>query len=89
MYFVYELIFRIPHSETNIQYITNLNWEPSKSLSYGSWIYNYLRNQCLSLLVSLNPAHGEVYSIQHCVIKYVCNLRQVCNYDFTRRDASQ
>ena len=32
-----------------------------------SCIYNYLCNQCLSPLkvVSLNPAHGEVYWIQH------------------------
>ena len=28
-------------------------------------------------IVSLNPAHGEVYSIQHYVIKFVSNLRQV------------
>ena len=27
--------------------------------------------------VSLNPAHGEVYSIQHYVIKFVKDLRQV------------
>jgi hypothetical protein len=26
---------------------------------------------------SLNPANGEVYSIQHCVIKFVSDLRQV------------
>jgi predicted choloylglycine hydrolase len=24
---------------------------------------------------SSNPAHGEMYSIQHCVIKYVSDLR--------------
>jgi hypothetical protein len=28
----------------------HLTWEPSWSWSYGSWIYNYLCNQCLSLL---------------------------------------
>ena len=28
-------------------------------------------------IVSLNPADGEVYSIQHYVIKFVSNLRQV------------
>ena len=28
-------------------------------------------------LVSLNPAHGEVYLIQHYVIKFVIDLRQV------------
>ena len=28
-------------------------------------------------VVSLNPVHGEVYLIQHYVIKFVSNLRQV------------
>jgi hypothetical protein len=28
-------------------------------------------------VVSLNPAHSEVYSIQHYVLKFVSNLRQV------------
>jgi len=28
-------------------------------------------------VVSSNPALGEVYSIQHYVIKFVCDLRQV------------
>jgi hypothetical protein len=36
----------------------------------GSWIYNYLCNQCLSPL-NLNSTHVEVYSLQHYVIK-VC-----------------
>ena len=27
--------------------------------------------------MSLNPVHGEVYSIQHTVIKFVSDLRQV------------
>jgi hypothetical protein len=30
--------------------------------------------------VSLNPAHGKVYSIQHYVIKFVSDLYQVCNF---------
>ena len=29
-------------------------------------------------VVSLNPAQGEVYSMQHYVIKFVSDLRQVC-----------
>jgi hypothetical protein len=29
---------------------------------------------------SLNPAHDEVYSIQHNVIKFVSNLRQVGSF---------
>ena len=42
-------------------------------------IYNYLCNQCLSPLkvVSSNPVHGEMYSIQHYVIHFVSDLRQV------------
>ena len=31
-------------------------------------------------VVSSNPAHGEVYSIQHYVIKIVGDLRQVCGF---------
>jgi len=37
---------------------------PSWSWSYGSWIINYLCNQCLS-------CRGEVCSIQHYMIKFV------------------
>ena len=42
-------------------------------------IYNYLCTQCLSPLtfVSSNPAHGEVHSIQHHVIMFVSDLRQI------------
>jgi cell shape-determining protein MreC len=28
-------------------------------------------------VVSLNPVHGEVYSIQHYVIKFISDLRQI------------
>ena len=44
---------------------------------YGSWIYNYPYNRCLTTSASSNPAHGEVYSLQHYVIKFVSQLRQV------------
>ena len=33
-----------------------------------------------TMVVSLNHAHGEVYLIQHYVIKYVSDLRQVSGY---------
>ena len=33
--------------------------------TYDNWIHNYLCNQ------SSNPTHGEVYSIQNYVIKFV------------------
>ena len=29
-------------------------------------------------VVSSNPTHGEMYSIQHYMIKFVSDLRQVC-----------
>ena len=32
---------------------------------------------CTTHIVSSNPTHGEVYSIQHYVIKFVNDLRQV------------
>jgi len=32
-------------------------------------------------VVSLNPAHGEVYSIQYYAIKFVSNLRQVGGFN--------
>jgi hypothetical protein len=31
----------------------------------------------ITKVVSLNPAHGKVYSIQHYVIKFVSDLQQV------------
>jgi hypothetical protein len=31
-------------------------------------------------VVSSNPTQGKVYSIQHYVIKFVCDLRQVCGF---------
>ena len=47
--------------------------------SYGSSVYNYLWNQCISPLNCEfeSPSHGEVYSILHYVIKFVSDLRQV------------
>jgi len=36
-------------------------------------------------VVSLNPAHGMVYSIQHYVIKFVSDLRQVSSINKTNR----
>ena len=47
---------------------------------YGGWIYNYLYMQSVPIItniVSSNPAHGEMYSIQHYVKKFVSDLRQV------------
>jgi hypothetical protein len=50
----------------------------SWSRSYSSSIYNYLCNLGVSLLkLSSIPVHGEVYSIQHYVIKFVTDMRQI------------
>jgi hypothetical protein len=58
--------------------IHHLNLSGSKGSSwswlYGSWIYNFPCNQCLSIItkvVSANSSHGKMYSIQHYVIKFV------------------
>jgi hypothetical protein len=40
----------------------------------------YAINPITTKVVSLNPAHGKVYSIQHYVIKFVSNLRQVSGF---------
>ena len=34
----------------------------------------------ITKVVSSNPDHVEVYSIQHCLIKFVSDLRQVCGF---------
>ena len=34
-------------------------------------------NSAYYWVVSSNPSHGEVYSIQHYIIKFVSNLQQV------------
>ena len=34
----------------------------------------------ITKVVSSNPVHGEVYSIQRYVIKFVSDLRQVCGF---------
>jgi len=59
---------------TFIVYIEGLSWW----WSYGSWIYNYLYNQCLSptkLRVRISLMYSWrgvlIYSKQHYVIKFV------------------
>ena len=50
--------------------------EPSRSLSYGRWICNYLCNQCLSpLMLWVRISTGR--DVQHYVIKFVSDLRQI------------
>jgi hypothetical protein len=45
---------------------------------YGSWIYNYLSNQCLSPLMHCGEFESRSgRGVQHHVIKFVSDLRQV------------
>jgi hypothetical protein len=39
-----------------------------------------IRSTVCVWVVSLNTAHGEMYSIQYYVIKFVSNLRQVVSF---------
>ena len=57
-------------------YTRKLSW----LWSYGSSIYNYLCNQCLSPLNLWICVRGDVYSTQHYVIKCVSALRQVSGF---------
>ena len=58
----------------------------SWSWSSGSWILNFdlqLPVQSVPIKTKvgiLNPAHAEVYSKQHFVIKFVSDLRQVSGF---------
>jgi zinc transporter ZupT len=47
----------------------------------GMFIYVSLSNLVsMCTVVSSNPAHGEVYSIQYYVIKFVSDLRQIDSF---------
>ena len=64
-------------TETNWDVLWHLNswfWymQMTPLVIYTWWIFNYLCNQCLSPLT--------LYSIQHYVIKFVRELRQVCGF---------
>jgi hypothetical protein len=79
------IIFRLIHCPKIVQTLESLKL-PLISLNDGgtswSWVYNYLCNKVpiTTKIVSSNPVQGEVYSIQHCVIKFVSDLRQVGSF---------
>ena len=60
---------------------THPSWFKQKWTLYVIKQYNYFRilniNPTTTNIVSSNPVHGEMYSIQHYVIKFVSDLRQV------------
>jgi hypothetical protein len=50
---------------------------------FSRYLYNGCILQSVPITnkdVSSNPTHGEVHSIQHCVIKFVSDFRQVCGF---------
>jgi hypothetical protein len=59
----------------------SLKKEPNEnqgpSWSYGSWIYNYLCNQCISCE---NPVQARCTRYNIDVIKFVSDLRQVIDF---------
>ena len=55
--------------------LTMLRTWPSWSWSYGSWICNYLCNQC-HYCCEFKPHSGKVHSIQQYEIKFVSGLWQ-------------
>jgi len=63
-----------------IQYVFSLatvfEYKFLRQWSYGSWIYNYLCNQCLSPLMLWFESRSW-WGVQHYVIKFVSDLRQV------------
>ena len=63
IYLLYSMLnFKIHFSCNRFWYIYNIIRGLSSSRSYGSWIYNYLCNQCLSALtnvVSSNRAYAR------------------------------
>jgi hypothetical protein len=48
--------------------------------SYGSLLVHMQSVAITTEVVSLNSSHGKVYSIQHYMIKFVSDLRQVCDF---------
>jgi hypothetical protein len=55
----------------------------SCSWLYGSWIYNYLVSmQSVPIITNMSshPAHGEVYSVQHYLIKIFNDFWQVSGF---------
>jgi hypothetical protein len=61
---------------SEIYFVINV-WRKSVFDIYFTEFGTALTTILLILVVSLNPAYGKVYLIQHYVIKFVSDLRQV------------
>ena len=58
-------------------FLTTLGKNYTNEISVYHYKIGYCFKICIWNVVSLNPAHGEVYSIQHYVMQFVSDLRQV------------
>jgi hypothetical protein len=83
-----EKIFQLCHGVNKLNFVDDDDVDDAlyQKNTFGAllvvivWINNYLCNQLVPIttkVVSLNPVHGKVYSIQHYVIKYVSDLQVV------------
>ena len=74
MFITFTITTYILKSWTQVMPFSIHYWGSSWSWSNGSWIYNYLCNQWRC---EFEYRSYEVYSIQHYVIKFVSDMRQV------------
>jgi hypothetical protein len=62
----------------NYEYIFHVNWGRSGLIVWQLDLQLPVQSVSITTeVVSSNPVHGEVYSIQHYVIKFVSDLQQV------------
>jgi hypothetical protein len=80
------LVINMKHAEINLQFLFS---ETCVTVNHGAvvvivWKLDLqLPMQSIPIatnVVSLNPAHGQAYTIQHYVIKFVSDLRQFCGF---------
>ena len=86
--FIHSFLHSFIQSSIIYFYKDNLSWLSSEGFQHSN-----LPSCSVSPLVaergSSNPAHGEVYSIHHYVIKFVSDLRQVSGFFRVLRFPSQ
>jgi uncharacterized protein with PQ loop repeat len=56
------------------------SWSSSGTFFWSLYFIHFDSVPITTKVVSSNPVHGEVYSIQHYVIKFVSDLRQVSDF---------
>jgi hypothetical protein len=73
---------QVPYVKTQILHIKVLSGgRCGRDCMVDGFTTTYMQSVPItSKLLSSNPVHGEVYLIQHYVIKFVSDLRQVCGF---------